>query len=215
MESNHIQHHGIKGMKWGIRRYQNKDGSLTTAGKKRKLVNYAAEAKGMSDQELRAQINRMNLEKRYTTMSKSTSSKASKFLDTTGKVASIGNNTGKMANDGFKLKDQNNPNAKLAGQGLNLVSKSVNAAKRINNIAEDRANVKRTKSKLANMSDKELQDIVNRMDLERQYSSLKEETVSRGKITVDNVLDVASDIMAIGASATAIAVSIHNLKKGK
>jgi hypothetical protein len=28
-------HHGIKGMKWGVRRYQNKDGSLTPAGKKR------------------------------------------------------------------------------------------------------------------------------------------------------------------------------------
>lgn len=30
-----LQHWGIKGMKWGIRRYQNKDGSLTPAGKKR------------------------------------------------------------------------------------------------------------------------------------------------------------------------------------
>lgn len=30
-----LYHHGIKGMKWGIRRYQNKDGSLTPAGKKR------------------------------------------------------------------------------------------------------------------------------------------------------------------------------------
>lgn len=28
-------HHGIKGMKWGVRRYQNQDGSLTDAGKKR------------------------------------------------------------------------------------------------------------------------------------------------------------------------------------
>ena len=28
-------HHGIKGQKWGIRRFQNKDGSLTPAGKKR------------------------------------------------------------------------------------------------------------------------------------------------------------------------------------
>ena len=30
-----LYHHGIKGMKWGIRRYQNADGSLTNAGKKR------------------------------------------------------------------------------------------------------------------------------------------------------------------------------------
>ena len=31
----YICHHGIKGQKWGIRRYQNPDGSLTEAGKKR------------------------------------------------------------------------------------------------------------------------------------------------------------------------------------
>ena len=30
-----IYHHGIKGQRWGVRRYQNKDGSLTPAGQKR------------------------------------------------------------------------------------------------------------------------------------------------------------------------------------
>ena len=30
-----LYHWGIKGMKWGVRRYQNSDGSLTNAGKKR------------------------------------------------------------------------------------------------------------------------------------------------------------------------------------
>lgn len=34
MENYELYHHGIKGMKWGVRRYQNKDGSLTAAGKK-------------------------------------------------------------------------------------------------------------------------------------------------------------------------------------
>lgn len=34
---NELYHHGIKGQKWGVRRFQNKDGSLTLAGKKRAL----------------------------------------------------------------------------------------------------------------------------------------------------------------------------------
>ena len=33
-----ISHHGIKGMKWGVRRYQNEDGSYTDAGKKRRKI---------------------------------------------------------------------------------------------------------------------------------------------------------------------------------
>ena len=33
--SGELYHHGVKGMKWGVRRYQTESGSLTPAGKKR------------------------------------------------------------------------------------------------------------------------------------------------------------------------------------
>ena len=87
MSSNELTHHGIKGMRWGVRRYQNKDGSLTKAGRKKmakldkeysKLTgqnrnrnrNRNAESPNarlskMSDDEIRARINRINLERDY------------------------------------------------------------------------------------------------------------------------------------------------------
>lgn len=33
--SEYLEHHGIKGQKWGVRRYQNEDGTYTEEGKKR------------------------------------------------------------------------------------------------------------------------------------------------------------------------------------
>lgn len=70
-----LYHWGIKGMKWGVRRFQNKDGSLTPAGRKRysdssdgtsgqsKTASKPKSVKDMSDDELRTKVNRLTLEK--------------------------------------------------------------------------------------------------------------------------------------------------------
>ena len=81
MSSNELSHHGIKGMRWGVRRYQNKDGTLTKAGRKKmaKLDKEYSKLTGqkrntespntrlskMTDDEIRARINRINLERDY------------------------------------------------------------------------------------------------------------------------------------------------------
>ena len=130
-------HHGVVGMKWGVRRYQRKDGSLTPAGKKRydkdmaklkaeeekvkiaerdkaKVAKLEAKkadlearkkalkgddkkskkesdkpvkksVKDMSDQELQAVVNRMNLEARYNQLNPPTVSRGRKFINAIGK----------------------------------------------------------------------------------------------------------------------------------
>lgn len=43
---NELYHYGVKGMHWGVRRYQNPDGTLTPEGKKRSLKEKAQNAIG-------------------------------------------------------------------------------------------------------------------------------------------------------------------------
>ena len=54
--SNELYHHGILGQKWGVRRFQNPDGSLTAAGKRR----YEKDAAQLS--KYNSEINRFKYE---------------------------------------------------------------------------------------------------------------------------------------------------------
>ena len=201
MYNNELYHHGIKGMKWGVRRFQRKDGTRTAAGKMRERENLSA----MSDQELRSKINRMNLEKRYNSLT--SGSGQSTGLDIAEKSAKAGSSASKIANSISKAKGKGSSATDVVSKSFDTASKTVTAAKTIKNATRTK------KVDLSSMSDQELRERVNRMDLEQQYSNLKKETVSKGRVNASQVLDVAGSVLAAGASATALALSIYKMTK--
>ena len=68
----YLIHYGISGQKWGIRRYQNEDGTLSEEGKRRYNEGppesetwKKSEAKNLTDEELRRRTNRLQQEQNY------------------------------------------------------------------------------------------------------------------------------------------------------
>lgn len=123
-DNGELYHHGILGMRWGRRRYQNKDGSLTKAGRKR----YDAENEKLKEREKTI--------KNKESVNKKISKLDDKKAELDAREAALKGN--KHAKDGTDLND---------------------------------APAKKQKTP-AEMSDKELQDKVNRLRNEDAYNDL-------------------------------------------
>lgn len=159
MNDSYLQHHGIKGMKWGVRRFRNEDGTLTDAGKNR-------------------------------------------YYDSDGKKTDAG-----------KRLQRNAENAGRAVSGArNVVSGARQVANSAANQSRNRYNKRPnlTQEEMDKMSDKELRDLVNRLNLEQQYSNLTADNSARSRVQTG--LDYAEAALTIVGGAMSIAVAYKMLK---
>lgn len=152
-----LYHHGIKGQKWGKRQYQNKDGSLTPAGRER----YGSKE---------------NFEKQYPEDKKKTLGKVSSNMKKTGDAVD-------------KLKD-------------------------INNMQISKTNKARIKKDVSQMSDQELQKIVNRLNMEERYKQvMNSRAAEEGKNKVSKILEYAGTALTVGVGAVELIIKIQEMKK--
>lgn len=178
---NELYHHGIKGMRWGVRRYRNKDGTLTEAGKRR----LSMENKG----------------------------KRVQFDEKTGKINDKDINNVRRANSNtyrYASEDYNSLS--------NIGNSASNVARSASNLAKRSADRKRSRMAdridLSNMSDRDLQQAINRMNMERSYKRLKSEEIRLGRDAVSDILSTAGEVVAIGAGISIVASNIYKMKAG-
>lgn len=90
---------------------------------------------------------------------------------------------------------------------VNDVSSMINNTKTINNEASKFArnkSISKHKKTAEQMSNKELQDAINRMNLEKQFSTLSAERTNAGKISAMDVLDTVGTVLTIAGAAAGL-----------
>ena len=103
-----LMHYGIKGMKWGVRRFQNEDGTLTALGKKRQALDSARETARKHPERANSRVNLNYAKNEY---------RDQKILD-------------KIAKQKIKSKRQLNLEEKYKEQGFSEKDAAIQAYKR-------------------------------------------------------------------------------------
>ena len=188
-ETDELQHHGIRGQRWGIRRYQNKDGSLTPRGQKR----YNKEV-----EKLKKETAKVKAAEKVAANKKKTQAKFDK-LDAKKKALE---ERKKALKESEKDGDTDKNPAETAAERKARLLKSTNAKELYDN-----------KDSLSNL---ELQERLNRIDLETRLSSkIVEEHHKTGWDYVDNARTKIDKATGLFKSVDGAVSTVANSYVGK
>lgn len=228
-----LAHHGVIGQKWGHRRYQNPDGSLTPEGRRHWGLSDTSK---MSNQDLQKAITRTNLERRYanamaTSKTKSNAKALAKTafsaiatsLDATGKLSGFSSSRATTAMkalgqpslasevDKYIRLDESASKYKKMQQLSTIGLNSAKMAKGGVEISEKQ--FRKYKHKLADFSDEELKKMVDRAELERKYEDeVKNRNLNDTMESVNNVLGTIGAVAGIATAGLTIYKTISDMR---
>ena len=195
--SDELYHYGVKGMHWGIRRYQNYDGTrIGTGGAP--VTRASAKVKNA--------------------YRKSVSGGQGGKATGMERVAATANPGGKSGLfDRTIKKGKGKENTSPAEEISKSVRDASRDAKPLVDIAEKhdpktKAAREDLSKKAQKMSDKELRDQINRIRMEREYVDLKSSDINTGYDKAREILEIAGDVASIAVSIATLIAIVSKLK---
>lgn len=167
-----LSHHGIKGQKWGVRRWQTSDGSLTSEGKKRyNSGNFVQNRRAGSIRKLDKQLNRLdNKLSKKKTKYRNALQKENSARVKYEKLNSKQNNIDKKLN-----RAQNGVGAKLIGQDKYKVNKLQKQSDKNSSklrIAEGKYNKAQAYAQKRGLATVKISDLMNRKQIKLDTKSV-------------------------------------------